>query len=410
MADDLQLLSVSPNSPLVRKLDPQVVSLAVPDPEYLVQARVEVNRHNSELRQFFVEAKEGKGSDWAVQNVAVRLNGIWGGDKYEESVSSAQFLWDEFDQLGPGIYMVSTETGKIVASLSEEDLWQPEAVPREGQTTLSTPMKMVRPDLQGRVISWQHDKGREQRTLEALALRGHQTALLAEDGDPRLLMATKSGRAQIVDQVRSFEPETLLRMAGGTSGSFLRYFDLSDEPPANTEGLECLKGTVTTRSVMGVQDALTLNLHHSRAASLRGAMVQGWVRAIAKTLSNAAHVWSMQLDNLSAEGEPWGRTAKVSEITATDLRDLLWVCPPETVKALLKADPQTTLLPVEEAKLIGLGRHVGTIVVPKEFAAHSLERFDRWEAISALSYTLWVDMKALEILHLSGVEHQAFLV
>lgn len=382
--------------PLAQRIEPQVVSRAKPSADWLKDARALLNRNES-LRSYVRQARaDGLDAASAVDGLSIRLNELWGGQRAQEAYEVAQYLWDEQSQLGEGYYITSTETGKVVASLSERDIYQPAPVPREGGG-MAVPLPRIRPDIEAALTCWAFDAGREAQMLQKLAERAHQTALLREEGDPRMLVATRAGRHHIVDQFSKFDPRILLRAAGGTSGAFLSMFELRTHDPEDTTGLHLVEGTVYSKTVMGVQDMTTVNLHHNRAASLQGALVQGWVREVARHLSRAAS------NNVN---EP-------EEIRQLDLKkdhfggSNVWVSPPEAVRYLRRAEPNLSVLPVPSADLMGLLPSAGVLVVPREFAASSHEMFDRWEAHSTLTFRLWVDWSKVRLLRLSGVEHQA---
>lgn len=387
---DNKLLRVPQDSPLVRRLDPTVETTAKPAPDWLVQARAELNRDAS-LKSFFVEAPDAA---WAINNVTIRLAARWGGH-LEEAKECVQYLWDEYQQLGQGIHLVSSETGKVVATLSEDDLWQPDPVPRE-DGSLAMPLPRIRPDLEGMIVSYISDSERERRILSTLARRAGQTDLLREAGDPRLLVATKAGRRQIVQDLAKYDAEFLLGLAGGTSRMFLQHFTLSREAPQDTTGLTPVLCHAYTRSVVGVQDQSTVNLRFDRAGALRAAMVQGWVREIARAVARKAH------DVLAPS------KVDASSITKEALGGAVtWVSGPSTLRVLAAVEPCLTILPVDGVEPTGLLGNVGTIVVPPEFETASLERFDRWETRTALEFTVWVNLDRVRALGVSGVAHQA---
>lgn len=383
-----------PEDRLTRRFDPQIQTTAHPRAEDLREARRMLNVGHIRT---FVEESRAQGRDEAsvVDGIATRLDEAWGGGHAEAALECARYLIDEFRQLGEGLFVVSNETGRVVAVVTEEDFYQPAPVPREGGGMV-LPQKRLKPEIEAALYCWTHERGREQNILEALTARANQTAFLAEEGDPRLLVATREGRRHIVAEFSKLDPGLLLRAAGGTGGRLLRHLRLIDTEPEPKGRVE-LKGTAHSRTSMGVQDPLTTNLHHNRPASLQGALVQGWLRDIAKKLSLAA---------------PKGREVSQRSLTKADLEGIsFWIAPPEALRYLRKADPLTQIMPVEGAGVLGVrDGQLGDLLVEPNFAASNREWFDRWEAETQLDYRVWVDWSATLSLQLTDIEHEAVLV
>jgi hypothetical protein len=370
-------------SKLEPQIEPLVVSRADPDRADLLQARADVQSH-PHLQELFRQKLPHLAS-----RLADELRKMW---PHGDPTDAAQFLADEYDQIGPrGIQIINTETGRIAAILSEEDLYQPAMVPREGGGQ-ARPLMRIRPDLESAIVTWFHDKDREERVLQVLAERGHQTELLKEMGDPRLLVATRRGRKHIVDELSKLEPQVLLEAAGGTSGAFLRLFQFGEPPEGH--GLTRLAGTALSKSSMGVSDMTTTNLHHNRPATLQGALVQGWVRIIAETLVLAAR-------------EPQG----VIDVTRdSKLPGNFWIVHPDTVRSFRALDGRAVVLPVAVRYLDGLPTAItveaplGYLKVPKAFEALSREIFDRWETGAELDFEVWVDLEKVRAYTVVGID------
>lgn len=377
-----------------RQIEPVVVSEADPLPQDLLDVRAEV-QFTPKLQSVFRQALDEK---WSADRLADLLTTelmILRQDDTDPSVA-ARFLADEFTQIGPaGVQLISTSTGRIAAILREEDIYKPAPVPREGSSTLAQPLDRIRPDLEAAVVMWFHDKGREENILQALAARGHQTELLKEIGDPRLLVATKKGRRHIVASLAKIEPKALLESAGGRAGTFLRQFTLIDgtEEPPHDE-LVLIKGEVSAKSIMGVQDPLTTNLNHNRPATLRAALVGGWVRHLARLLSMKVH-----------------STGQVSHLDLSDpgvkIPDGFWVAPPDFVRPLTSRVPKVEVFPVESSEPIAIHispQKMGIIRIPREFEALSQDFFDRWETSAHLHFEMWVDLSRIQAFTIHGIE------
>lgn len=385
---------------LARRLDPKIETTAKPKPDWLLQARAEI-RSDREIQSVFVEAKrEGHSPKWLADQVSTRLMAKWEG-KTAQAAEAALFLADEFFQVGEGIHIVSTETGRIVATVSEDDIYQPAPLPREGGG-VAVPLPRLDPNLEAFITTWTFESGREERILRALVEKGQRAIAF---NDPRLHPATRMGRSQIVEDVAGMSPESLLRGLGGTSGAFLSFFKLRTTPWEDrrqtlVHGREPdLEATIEARSVVKIGDQTTVNIHHDRRATLRGVLPQGWVREMARLLAEAMH----------RRGEPI--KLELNEVPKLANGDMFWVIPPEAVRQFVK--PGWTIMPVDRVQTVGIpqGTKLGTIVIPERFAAASHELFERWEAVGDLDFQMWVDKpEAIICLEIEGLEYQAHIV
>ena len=382
---------------LERQIEPVVVSEADPLPRDLLDVRAEV-QSTPRLQEIFRQAFDEKWSaDRLTDLLTTELMMLRRDDT--DPTEAARFLADEFTQIGPaGVQLISTATGRIAAIIREEDIYKPAPVPREGSSVMAQPLPRIRPDLESAVVMWFHDKGREENILQALAARGHQTALLKEMGDPRLLVATKKGRRHIVASLAKIEPKLLLEAAGGRAGAFLQLFHLTDDvEEPGTAGLVHLKGEVSAKSIMGVQDPLTTNLHHNRAATLRVALVGGWIRHLARVLSLKVH-----------------RECRNDARGVLDLANPrepiphgFWVAPPDFVRPFHVHGPKIEVFPVEGSEPLRIAdpqRRLGYIRVPRNFEAISQDFFNRWETSAHLNYDMWVDVSLIQAFDIHGVE------
>lgn len=405
MPDDKLTEVAKRQATLANRLSPTIVSDAKPETEWLVQARADINR-DPRLKELFQRSLgEGQPKQWLIDNLAVRLNAEWGGGEFFHALEVATYLADEHEQLGEGIRLVSTETGKVTALVTSDDIYQPAPVPRESGD-MAIPLPRIDPALEKTLVTWVFEQHREERIVATLAERANQTALLKEEGDPRLRPATRAGRSEIVRSMTDFSPTALLERLGGTSAAFLQRFDILTEEPADL-ALDALvgplEGYVAARSTMNIADQTTINLSHSREQTLRGALPQAWARDIARRLSLHAQE--------NAEGELPGITP------AAMAGKSFWVTPPELMGDLFRLRPKglksVTLMPVDGSKLIGFrdgSSKVGVIVLPESFGAESHELFDRWEAVANLEYKLWYDPMEVFCVQMPKLEYQAHTV
>lgn len=377
---NLQL--ATPNSfELATRFDPQVVTTATPTVASLLRARANIQA-NAGLATLFDQAQnETRSSEWLENRLSLELTSIWGMDSCFEAYEAAKYLSDEWHQLGEGMHIVSSETGKILVTLNENETYQPALVPRESGA-MARPLPQIRPDIEAAILMQLHEKHRE----EGLVARVSETVLSRE-----LAILTRQGRKNIASAALQEQPLDLLKAAGGTTAAFLSHFELCSEHPETA--LEKLEGVATARSSQGLQDPTTSNFKYDKTRILKSLLAQGWVREIARKLSYVAH-----------EGPSMPKVSK-DVLTVSDLGSAkFWIGPPEHLRILrsLKA----TVLPVEGAKLIGLTSKVGYLVIGGLSSAASREMFSRWEVLGSVPYTLYIDWNKVACLSLTDVTFQ----
>lgn len=376
-------MSVESNS--LQKVNPEVLTKAEPQADDLLQARADVQA-NPHIRDLFKKAKdENWDRDGLIDQVATAMAKIW---PFGDPTEAVSYLVDEFYQLEPGIYLTDSRTGKVVAILQEEDLYQPSMVPREGGG-MAKPLRKIKPEIQAAIYLHLHESDREADILKALSGKTPQTDLVKEAGDYRLLAATRSGRKHIVTSLSKQEPKTLLEATGGSVGAFLRKFELVDHEKGPYE-FERLHGTVNSKTSMKVVDQTTMNLQHNQAGNLQASVTHGWVRGVAKALSLAAHA-RKYVD------------LEVSTMVESLPGDLI-IVPPELVRAVRKLNPKTAILPIEGAKPISITGNLGFWKVPDTLLARNFDAFDRWEVFAELEYTVLYNPSSVYAFNLVGVD------
>lgn len=372
---------------LASRLEPKVTSLAKPTVEGLLQARADIQR-NSSLKELFLQARsEERSAEWLADNLAPRLAGIWGQD-FGEALEASRYLADEFFQLGDeGILLVSRETGKVLCRLTEDDWYQPGLVPRESGN-FAQPLVRIRPELEGLLVSWSFEKGREERLEAIIRDRLNQTALLREEGDQRLLIASRKGRAQLSAAVGQEGATALLRRAGGTAGAFLGHFHIDGgKPPA-----EAVQVTLRATTRFHVGDPLTSNISHDRLGSLKGVAAQEWVRELGNYISKASRS-SCEVESVDE-----------SELT-TGLFDgwPTWVADPDALAIFKRIQPSLVVLPTPTAQPCGFKGQVGTLWFPEPVKVESRELFNRWETYAGVECFLVLDWSSVKALSISGI-------
>lgn len=370
-----------------------VRSAAKPTPDALLLVRAALQRHD-ELRKLFLQFRgENRAVGWLSDMLAPAVAARVGELSFDNVLEACQYLADEYHQLGEGYFVVAQDTGRVALVLTEDDLYDPGLLSRDSGGVAQA-LRRINPTLEAAIVSSYHDRDRETLVLERLRERAHQTTLLREEGDRRLRIATRAGRREIARELSEDDPWRLLQRAGGTTGMFLRHFELTE----GYEGsLDCIEGVACCRSQIGVQDMTTSNLAYDRLGVLRGSAPQAWIRDIARQLSHGARA----------------SHTKQLPITADDLSAALlascelWVVDPDVFELIRWARGKA--VPVEGAEPIGFSGRAGYLVVASDFGVESREIADRWEVTATLPYRLYVDWSRIEFLPLIGVARAATL-
>lgn len=345
----------------------EVQSLAKPTPEILLAARNAI-RNAPELQELFTQAKaEGWGADRLADSLNTRLREhLIDGDN---AWDAAQYLADEFLQVGDSILLISKETGRAVAQLSEEDIYVPDLVSRE-TGNLRRPLPRIRPDLEGLIVEWQFARSKEKQVVQALAARVHQTELLRQEGDHRLLRATRAGREQIVTQLQEELP-SLLGSATGVTRDFLNMFDFCTEAPS---GAPIVSGGIRSfaKVIMTIADPLSVNLRHDPYTTLRGQLTSQWARDIARAVADLAHAHGLVTNGSIFDTLPPG----------------FWVADPNTAMALRPL----IALAVSGAKTALLQRvsELSLVIEPTSYLCKGREFLDRWEVAAEFHFSICV--------------------
>lgn len=359
------------------KVNPQVNSLAQPEPGPLLAARQNIKRL-PDAQAVFSKARE---EDWTADQLTEALKPI-----LEEHVEAdtpfaiehvARYLADEYFQIGDGILIVSTETGKAIAKVTEEDIWVPPPVPREGGG-MAQPLPRLRPELEGLLVEWTFNQDRERRLAAVLARRSHQTALLREEGDRRLLPVTRAGRKRIVEAIEALLPDLLPGQCQGLCREYLSHFEFrTDEPKGLKSLLRCVG---IAKSVVPVHDPRGLNLRHDHYTAAAARITAQWTRDIARGVAVLARQ--------EHQPQPIG----YRDLKPENVQGLFWTAEPNVVELLYKTAPGVSALPVDASPPTGFSGTVGAIVLdPDSYSCAGREFHDRWEIMAKFEYTVWID-------------------
>lgn len=356
-----------------------------------------VLQRDTDLRALFVQFKaEHKSVEWLRDMLVTRVFVRADGHSFDEVADACQYLADEYHQLAclpgapleEGVFLVDKETGRVQLVVAEGDLHDPGVLPRESGI-MGQALPRLSPALETALVTGRHERAREGDTVSSLVARSHQTDLLRDEGDGRLRVASRAGRTSLAKELSEDDPSELLWRAGGTAGMFLRRF--TREVSTDTTCLVRIEGVARSRSVLGIQDMRTINLGYNRLGALRSVAPQAWVRDIARQLSFRAKEQAGSIVPLNVD-------CVRDQLFASQE---LWVSDPDIFSLLGSA--KTKVFPVESADTIGMSGCVGSLSVSSNFGVQTRELSDRWEVTATVPYTIYVDLRKVQVLSIVGI-------
>jgi len=368
----------------LKVLAPEVRTLARPARGPLLAARGVIQR-SAAIQATFVQAKaEG----WDAERLAEAIQ-----EPLEEALQStpgevrqaAQYLAAEFLQIGDTLLIISRDTGRAMARVTEEDIWQPPAVPRESGG-MALPLPRLRPELEGFLYQYEHEQGREAKLLADLAVRTNQTAYLATEGDRRLNVSTRQGRRVIEQEIQSRGTQVL----AGTTGLIQAFLDHFVETP-QAGMTQALIGIAMARTRTAIPDPVAVNFRFDHAHGQHSALANEWVRELARGVSVEAHRHKSATEVRFAEVSP------ISLQGAT-----FWVADPSISAALFRV-PGVSVLHVLGAQPVGFSvRPAGALVIePGSVHVEGREVADRWTIAGRFSYQLHLDWSRVVTLQIT---------
>lgn len=269
--------------------------------------------------------------------------------------------------------LVSAETGLAVGQISPSDLYQPPPVEREFSDKLATPAMRLRPEVESALVQGAFNREQDAKTLSALSERVKSTELQRQEGDSRLLVATRKGRKSLMERLRQELPE-LLQSGPGMVGQFLgmcmigRPEDIAKDA-GDVEG-HVLR--ITAHSVVPTLDTRALSFQHDHYTALKERVRAQWARGLARQVASLAYFQGPVVD------------IRVSD---NALPDGLLICDPDTAMA----HPNRPCLPVENSMAAVLfdGPYLG--INPESYVCESIERHGRWEVAAGFDVSLHLD-------------------
>lgn len=364
-------------------LAPEVRTLARPASGPLVAARGVVQRSGA-IQGLFTQAKaEG----WDAGRLSEAIEAPLGealASTPDEVRQVALYLAAEYLQFGDTLLLISRETGRAIARITEEDIWQPPMVPRESGG-LAKPLPRLRPELEGFLYQYVHDHDREARLTSELAVRTRQTAFLAAEGDRRLFVSTRQGRRAIEQEIQA-RAEGVLEGATGLVREFLMRLAGPTTAPI---GLTAL---AMARTRMEISDLVAVNYRFDHATGQYMNLVNEWVREIARTLGIEAH-----------QQRP-ARVVRHGQLQSSDFQGAnFWIADPRVAPSLFA--PGVSVLIIPGARTVGLvGSPVGSLVLtPGSLTVEGREMLGHWDVMGRFQYTLHLDWEKVVALDVQGI-------
>jgi hypothetical protein len=351
------------------RIEIHVHSLAKPSAEGLLHARQAIGK-NQELREVFLKAREDASTAPALAEcLQPLLTKVLGTDATEE----ARYLADEYVQAGNAVLIISRETGRAVAKVTDEDLWVPKVPPRhvmvKGQSgDAKTMAPRLRPEIEGFLVQRMFDEEREQNLFFDMMTKVEATALIGPESDRRLLPVTRKGRKTALEEIRAALPDLLPTGALGASRQFLDCFDFVTSECSPT-GLLRLSGVAETHVSVPIQDPKAFNLRHDVPTRLLAVIAARWSRLIASALVGA-------VQPTAAEGAHGCA---------------VWLAPSTHAEGLKSRAP---VLVIDGGQALGLRAKAGSVLLERAAVkCMAREVHDRWDVGASIPYTLWVNPK-----------------
>lgn len=369
MADQLERIKVSVNT------------LARPARSGLLAARTVV-QNTPEVQALFLEARERGASSESLADVLHvvmpdHLEGDWSS---EEIWDICLYLADEYTQLGSCMLLVSSETGQAIARVSDDDIYLPQPVQRQ-DGSLAQPLPRLKPELEGQIVQWQFDEHRDQKVLVDLQAKVARLGLF-DDGKVQLLKATKRGRRELADRVRT-ELSGILSELIGLPGRFAAFCQVVEQVPEYAKGWHRVEFETLATVVTQVSDPYSLNLCFNPHTILKRQIGCQWIRSLA------------ELAALQATGDPIPLTLAESAKVSSGV----WVAEPHV--AMLVRGLAVPGVPTARAYLSPLIYLEAPI-----YDSQSRELLDRWEVAAKLQCAVYINLDGIQLYNFTDLPEE----
>lgn len=318
------------------------------------------------------------------------------GESKEDVLDVARYLADEYRQLGSeAILLTSQETGRVIARLTEKDLYQPMPVTRETGQVVVRP-RAIRPEVEALIVQYEFDSAFEKKNKSEFLEKMKEKGITLASDDPRLLMLSRIGRRQILSQLQEALPQVLKEYCRGSIKKVLDYFTVVEEPIEEPRYLS-FKVEPKTTSTSPLQDLTSNNVHYDLWSSLLFTTATGWVREIVGSMA-------MALEKSSLVPEIAYPLPRLAE----ELGQGMWLCSPNAYHHLRSLNSDAVIVPVPQIQsddlAISLREHVGYLYVdPASYKASEREALSRWTLSSKFHGQVWVKSDKVTFVRLFGV-------
>jgi hypothetical protein len=408
----------APPSTGLTRFTPEVRTLAKPSAGPLVAARGVVQRSPA-LRDLMHQAKVGGMSPDHLAGLMVPELERQLECEPEAAVEVAQYLADEFFQLGDAVLICDRATGKAIARVTDEDMYQP---PRQERMSgrMADPLPRLNPNLEGFLVSYIFEEARDRELVAAIQARLPSTGFLQGIGDPRLRPLTRGGRVGIAQDIRDALP-TVLEAVQGACRTFLGYF-VVDHHGGHNEALDVgefsalPRRTAEARGRQNVVDPKAMNLRFSWEATLRARTGTAWAREMASHLVEQARTHVPAHMNRGVVTYPLLTSEHVSGIPfwTGDAAACLAIQRIVSEGVRVSAHVQPTVLPCpSEQGCVGFQERavvgpVGYIVIhPEAYSFETREAHGRWEMNAKMDYTIYVAWNRVTYLRVTDIPVEA---
>jgi hypothetical protein len=394
------------------RLTPEVRTLAKPQAVPLIGARGVVHRSPT-LKAAFQQARaEGWTPEQLAGAITPELERALECEP-EAAVEVAQYLADEYFQLGDAVLVCDRTTGKAIARISDTDLYQPPEQRRESGAIVK-PLPRLNPNLEGFLVSYIFEQERDRQIRDEVLARLPHTEFLSTDLDPRVRPVTRAGRLGIAQNVRAALP-SVLEAVQGSARTFLEYFDHVETPP---EGFDVLpRRTAEAHGRQNIVDPKAMNLRFSWEATIKARTGVSWVREMAAHVVKEART-RVRADHRLTVAHPLldrdhvaGRAFWTGDPSA--LRAIQTIPEPEDgMAAPAWAHFQTFPCTPGEPELLGfhgvaLGRVGAIIIHPEAYDFQTREIHGRWEMVAKMDYTICINWDRVTYLRITDIPIKA---
>ena len=370
-------------------LDVEVISSANPDPSLLRAIRY-LLQQNEEARQVLIDAQEEDDAGGSRKVNRQRLLGVLSEAYPHEGLDQVvEYLSDEFEQLEQGVLLISPDSGKAIARVTQDSLYEAAPVPRESGNMVERGLR-IRPDVEAYLAYWSFENARESDLRSGVIARLNQTELQREEGDPRTLVLSKKGRRTISQQVHNSIAEAFLD-SKGPAKNLLKYFPVGKESCAFSDRCIPIKVLPLSQVRRRIQDQLSVNPKHDALTATLASVTSSWARSILGTL----------LEEAAARPLQWA---------PEDLDDVVenhfggvWVCEPNLAMALMGHGYQVFPVTGPPNVALQLYQQVGYLELDEsKIGTSHREVHDRWTVEAAAEVTLHVCWEFFDIIPILG--------